>query len=61
MRDIFGELLFWGFLLVLIVIFIRDQSNAVALTKGLVGTYTGGITDLAALGGPAPAAYQNAQ
>ena len=60
MDKIFGELLFWGFMLVLIVIFIRDQSNAVALTKGLTGAYTGGITDLANLGGPAPSAYQAA-
>lgn len=60
MKDIFAELLFWGFLLVILVIFIRDQANAVALTKGLTGVYTGGITDLANLGGPAPAAYQNA-
>lgn len=60
MDKIFGELLFWGFMLVLVVIFIRDQSNAVALTKGLTGAYTGGITDLANLGGPAPSAYQAA-
>lgn len=53
-------MLFWGFLLVILVIFIRDQSNAVALTKGLTGAYTGGITDLANLGGPAPSAYQAA-
>lgn len=60
MRSIFGELLFWGFLVAILVIFIRDQANAVALTKGLTGAYTGGITDIANLGGPAPAAYQNA-
>jgi hypothetical protein len=60
MRNIFSELLFWGFLLVILVIFIRDQSNAVALTKGMVGTYTGGITELANLGGPAPGAYAQA-
>lgn len=60
MRSVFGELLFWGFLLVILVIFIRDQANAVALTKGMVSTYTGGITDLANLGGPAPSAYQSA-
>jgi len=56
----FGDLLFWGFLLVILVILIRDQSNAVALTKGLTGAYTGGITDLANLGGPGPSAYQAA-
>jgi len=56
----FGDILFWGFLLVILVILIRDQSNAVALTKGLVGSYTGGITALAALGGPAPGEYQAA-
>jgi len=55
-----GDILFWGFLLVILVILIRDQSNAVALTKGMVGAYTGGITDLANLGGPGPSAYQAA-
>jgi hypothetical protein len=55
-----GDLLFWGFLLVVLVILIRDQSNAVALTKGLTGAYTGGITGLANLGGPGPSAYQAA-
>jgi hypothetical protein len=55
-----GDILFWGFLLVILVILIRDQSNAVALTKGMVGAYTGGITDLANLGGPAPTTYQAA-
>lgn len=60
MGKVFSELLFWGFLLVILVIFIRDQSNAVQLTKGLVGTYTGGITDLANLGGPGPTSYQAA-
>ena len=56
----FGDILFWGFLLVILVILIRDQSNAVALTKGLVGSYTGGITTLANLGGPGPGSYQAA-
>jgi len=55
-----GDILFWGFLLVILVILIRDQGNAVALTKGMVGAYTGGITDLANLGGPAPTTYQAA-
>lgn len=60
MRGVFAEILFWGFLVAILVIFIRDQSNAVALTKGMVGAYTGGITDIANLGGPAPSSYQAA-
>lgn len=60
MKFSIGDLFFWGFMLVILVILIRDQGNAVALTKGMVGAYTGGITDLAALGGPAPTAYQAA-
>ena len=55
-----GDLLFWGFLLVILVILIRDQSNAVALLSGSVNAYTGGITSLANLGGPAPTSYQAA-
>ena len=55
-----GDLFFWGFLLVVLVILIRDQSNAVALTSGLTNAYTGGITSLANLGGPAPSSYQAA-
>ena len=55
-----GDLLFWGFLLVILVILIRDQANAVKLFSGTVNAYTGGITSLAALGGPAPGAYQAA-
>ena len=55
-----GDILFWGFLLVVLVILIRDQQNAVALTKGLTGAYTGGITSLANLGGPGPSSYQAA-
>jgi hypothetical protein len=55
-----GDLLFWGFFLVILVILIRDQSNAVALFKGGTEAYTGGITTLASLGGPGPTAYQAA-
>lgn len=47
-------------MLVILVILIRDQANAVALFKGSIGAYTGGITDLAALGGPGPSSYQAA-
>lgn len=55
-----GDLLFWGFLLVILVILIRDQKNAVALFSGGINAYTGGITSLANLGGPGPTTYQSA-
>lgn len=46
----FGDILFWGFLIVIGFILISDAPNAVYLTKGMVGAYTGGITDLAKIG-----------
>jgi len=50
MRSIWGELIFWGFLIAIAFLFISDAPNAVFLTKGMVGAYTGGVTDLAKIG-----------
>jgi len=52
MKGIFGEILFWGFVIVMTVIFIRDWPQATALVKGFTETYTGAVTSLANLGGP---------
>jgi len=55
-----GDILFWLFLFAMLVVLIRDQANAVALTKGLVGSGVDLTTGLANLGGPAPTSYQSA-
>lgn len=44
-----GDLLFGGFVIVLAVIFIRDQENATKLVGGLAGTYTGSVKELASI------------
>jgi len=51
MKGIFGDLLFWGFMIVILVIFIRDWPQATALVQGFTTTYTGAVTSLANLGG----------
>lgn len=55
MPDYIGDLLFGGFVIVLVVIFLRDWSNATQLVSGLAGTYTTSVTNLANLGNPANA------
>lgn len=55
MHDYLGDLLFGGFVIVLLVIFLRDWSNATQLVSGLAGTYTNSVTSLANLGNPANA------
>lgn len=55
-----GDILFWAFLVGILVILIRDQSNAVALMKGGVGSVVDLSTGIANLGGPAPTQYQAA-
>lgn len=44
-----GDLLFGGFVIIIAVILINDQENAVKLTQGLTGAYTGGVKELAAI------------
>lgn len=55
-----GDIIFWAFLVGVLVILIRDQSNAVALMKGGVDSAVGLSTGIANLGGPAPTSYQAA-
>lgn len=55
-----GDIIFWLFFVGILVILIRDQANAVALTKGLVGAGVDLSTGIANLGGPGPGTYQNA-
>jgi hypothetical protein len=44
-----GDLLFGGFVIIMVVILINDQENAVKLTKGGVEAYTGGVKELASI------------
>lgn len=55
MRDYLGDILFAGFVIVLLVIFLRDWAAATQLVSGLAGTYTTTVTNLANLGGKAVA------
>jgi hypothetical protein len=55
MRDYVGDLLFGGFVIIMVVIFLRDWSNATQLVQGFAGTYTQSVTSLANLGNPANA------
>lgn len=55
-----GDIIFWFFMVGIIVILIRDQANAVALTKGFVGAGVDLSTGIANLGGPGPSSYQSA-
>lgn len=55
-----GDIIFWLLMIGVLVILIRDQANAVALTKGFVGSGVDLATGIANLGGPAPSSYQNA-
>lgn len=55
-----GDFLFWLFLVGILVILIRDQSNAVALMKGTVASGIDLTSGIANLGGPAPSSYQAA-
>jgi hypothetical protein len=56
----FGDFIFWLFLAGIMVILIRDQSNAVALMKGTVGAGIDLSSGIANLGGPGPSSYQAA-
>jgi len=53
MRDYIGDILFAGFVIVLLIIFLRDWQAANALISGVTTTYTGAVTSLANLGGKA--------
>jgi hypothetical protein len=55
MKDYLGEILFWGFVIVMTVIFLRDWRAATGLVGGFAGTYTNTVTGLANLGGQAAA------
>lgn len=45
-----GDLLFGGFWIVLLVIFLRDHQQANDLVGGLAGTYTTSVSQLSNLG-----------
>lgn len=52
--DYLQEILFWGFVIVMTVIFLRDWPQATELVSGLSRSYTTTVTGLANLGGAAP-------
>jgi hypothetical protein len=50
MHDYIGDLFFGGFIIVMTVIFLRDNQQAVSLVTGLGNAYTSGVTQLSSLG-----------
>jgi hypothetical protein len=44
-----GDILFGGFVIIMVVILINDQENAVNLVSGTTKAYTGGVKELASI------------